>query len=232
MGNKKYILKVREEKYPELPQVEYISNQIADELGLEIADYHYILFNNEVPTFVTRNFLDDYSSGNLVHIWHYLKTEKVQDYNCKNLMDIIFEETKRPLDLKKFIQICLFDMLIGNHDRHGRNLAIIEMKGKKVLSPCYDNPSYIGIEEDIMLGAEICPRGKIYTSDSQQPDIVNYIQEFKKLGHEEVVNNFIKKIKLDCIKEHIYSFGISEKRKNAFFKLIQSNVEKAKNEIK
>lgn len=232
MGSERYILKVREDKYPELPHVEYISNKIAECIGLEVAEYHFIMFNNEVPTFVTKNFLDDYPNGNLVHIYHYLKEGKVDDFNCENLLKIIFNETKRPLDRKNFIEICLFDMIVGNHDRHGRNLALIEMKGRKVLSPCYDNPSYIGIEDALMLGAELCPKGKIYTSDSEEPNIINYIREFIKLGYEEIVNNFVTNIDFEKIKRKIYSSGMSDNRKNAFLKLVKSNVEKAKNEIK
>ena len=106
------------------------------------------------------------------------------------------------------------------------------MKGKKILSPCYDNTSYIGIEDKMVLGAQICPRGKIYTSKSQEPDIVGYIQEFNELGHEEIVNEFIKDINLSRVEDCIYSFEMSEKRRDAFFNLVKSNVEKAKNEIK
>ena len=36
LGNKHYILKVQQKEYPELPHVEYISNQIAATLGLRV----------------------------------------------------------------------------------------------------------------------------------------------------------------------------------------------------
>ncbi|MBC75722.1 MAG: hypothetical protein CME64_06880 [Halobacteriovoraceae bacterium] len=232
MGQKKYILKVQEEKYPELPHVEFLSNKLAEFMGVKVADYHFIMFNNEVPTFVTRNFLDDYPAGNLVHIWHYLKQESIDEFNCENLLNIIFNETQRPLDQRRFIEICLFDMIVGNHDRHGRNLAIIEMKGKKILAPCYDNPSYIGIEDDFILGANLCPKGKIFTSNSQEPDISDYIREFTSLGHGEVVTSFFDRIQVEKIEKLVLSSSMTEKRKAAILKLIKENMEKAKNEFK
>jgi serine/threonine protein kinase HipA of HipAB toxin-antitoxin module len=53
--------------------------------------------------------------------------------------------------------MCLFDALVGNHDRHGRNIALIETRKGHILSPFYDNPSYIGIEDHNLLLAEHNP---------------------------------------------------------------------------
>ncbi len=230
LGENRYILKVQEKDYPELPHIEYISNAIGELLGIEVPEYHYILYNNEIPTFVTRNFLDFHSGGNLIHIWRYLSKKKKDSFDCETLLRIILGETGRPLDQKKFIEICLFDMIIGNHDRHGRNLGILQTKKRKVLSPCYDNPSYIGIEIDMMLGADIAPKGKIFTKESSEPNIVDYINEFKRLGFDDVVTNFLKKIDKDKIKTVLSIVPISSKRCKAFWKLVEANIRLAKNE--
>lgn len=230
LGSAKYILKVKEDRYPELPQIEYASNVIARGLEIDVPEFHYIFFNNNIPTFVSRNFLDFHQESNLVHIWHYFNEEIKEEFNCENLLEIIFNETRRPIDQKKFIEICLFDMIIGNHDRHGRNLAIIETKNKKILSPCYDNPSYIGIEDDMILGAQIAPKGKIFTKESREPDIRDYIKEFKRLGYEDIADKFIQKIDDFHIQDIISSVEISANRKKAFWKLIETNIRLARNE--
>jgi len=93
-------------------------------------------------------------------------------------------QTKQYNEVINFIKICIFDALIGNHDRHGRNLAFIETAHKVSLSPMYDNPSYLGIEESSLLGEMHEPYGKIIANNNT-PTMRDYILEFKKLGFTE-----------------------------------------------
>jgi hypothetical protein len=52
-----------------------------------------------------------------------------------------------PLFIDKFIDILVFDTLIGNTDRHSQNWGmIINQKGEKKLAPAYDNSSSLGRE--------------------------------------------------------------------------------------
>ena len=60
LGSTEYILKVEEPRYPELPLVEYLCNQIASLLKIETPPYHLIDFNGRLA-FVTRNFMQDYT---------------------------------------------------------------------------------------------------------------------------------------------------------------------------
>lgn len=229
--NKKFILKIREKDYPELPQIEYLSNKIAQALGIEVAPYLYIKFNNKIPAFCTQNVLDYHDKGNLVHIWHYLikknQQNELEELTLKNIIKIILTETSRPIDIKKFIEISLFDMIIGNGDRHGRNLALIEKQGKKILSPAYDNPSNIGIIEDGMLGVDLRVKGRIYTDNNREPTLKDYIEEFEELGYKKICDDFMKKAINLNYKEIIEdrNINVSNKRKKAFFKLIQTNLE-------
>src|SRR6185437_10532152 len=137
LGEHSYILKVRMDEYPELPMAEYLCNQIARDAGLEIPEFYLINFGG-IPTFVSRNFVSKKRAENLVHIYRYLPKEE-DSYNCEKIIDIIEKETKRPSDVRRFIEVCLFDALIGNHDRHGRNLGILETSAEKRLAPFYDN---------------------------------------------------------------------------------------------
>jgi hypothetical protein len=224
--NKKYILKVQEKSCPDLPVVEYICNLIARSLGIEVPDFYFVMLNNKLPTFVTRNILDFYDRSNLVHIWHYLKVVgqvELRELSLKNLIQIIEEETKRPIDVKNFIEICLFDMFIGNHDRHGRNLALIERQGSKILCPFYDNPSYVGILDSAMLGMQVNACGKIYTEKTQEPLINDYIEEFIEMGYQEIVDSFLKKLKKYDIEKAFSEIRIPLKRKKALIQMIEKN---------
>jgi hypothetical protein len=233
--SRKFILKVREKDYPELPQVEFISNKIAEALGIEVAPYYYILLNNTIPAFCTRNVLDFHEKGNLVHIWHYLKKEDgtLNELTLKNVIQILNQETKRPIDIKKFIELSLLDMVIGNGDRHGRNLALIEKQGKKILAPAYDNPSNMGILEDGMLGVDLRVKGKIFTENSEEPTLLDYISEFTDLGYGSICDDFLKKAKnLDYQKIiNQNSAKMSAKRKKAFLSLIKKNLKEIEDDL-
>ena len=167
LGGVSYILKVKDQNYPELPATEYLCNQIAQCLGLNIPNFYFMKFEDHHETFVTRNFMQDHSQSNLVHIYHYL--QKDEEFNFENLLRIIEKTTGRLADIERFLELCLFDSLTGNNDRHGRNLAFIQTKKGLQLSPFYDNPSYLGTEEEGLLGAQIEPAGAIATSETREP---------------------------------------------------------------
>ena len=151
-----YILKVEQPEYPELPATEYLCNEIASALKMKVPEYYLIQFENTLATFVVKNFMQAFPGGDLVHIYRYLKNPK--DFNCQILIRIIQEKTGKREDIIHFIQMCLFDSLIGNHDRHGRNLGLIQTNRGLSLAPIYDNPSYLAIEEDFLLDANHEPR--------------------------------------------------------------------------
>jgi hypothetical protein len=191
LAGESYILKVRDENAPELPEVEYLCNQIGSILGLPIAD-HYIIELFGDRAFVTKNFIKKgMGASNLVHIYHYFEEEQ---FTCESLIKIIQSETKRPYDVEVFIHTCIYDALIGNHDRHGRNLGLIVTHQKTTLSPIYDNTSVLGLETGDFLKADFNPKGKIYTSASTEPSIRDYVIEFKRLGFVEEVLTFLQRI--------------------------------------
>jgi plasmid stabilization system protein ParE len=220
LGKETYILKVEEQNYPELPGTEYLSNQIASHLKIHVADFRFIKFQEALKTFASRNFITDYAPATLNHIYHYL--EKDADLNCENLVKIIETQTRKLVEMERFVELCLFDALIGNHDRHGRNLALIETKANKIfLSPFYDNPSYLGIEDEGLLAAHLEPRGKIATSKTNEPTMADYVDEFKRLGFESAVLRFLKKISMPEMHTLIDNAFISTKRKQGISALIE-----------
>lgn len=218
-----YILKVQEPRFPELPLVEYLCNQIALLLKVDIPPYSLIDFNGRI-TFVTRNFMQDYT-GTLHHIYKFLPAEE-EIYCCEKIIEVILAQTGKLADVAKFIEICLFDTLVGNNDRHGRNLGIVETASKKKLAPMYDNPSCIGIEDDFFLVADINPSGAIWTKASKEPKPSDYIKEFQRLGYEILVNKFCSKVMSESsnIVKTINNAVLSDKRKIALTKLLQKRI--------
>ncbi len=159
-----------------------------------------------------------FNQSNLIHIYHYFKEE--MRYNCENLIKIISEKVGRVTAIEDFIYLTLADSLIGNHDRHGRNLALIQSYSGHVLSPFYDNVSYLGTELEILLAADHQPKGKIETSLSTEPSMEDYINELNRLGFGYVVERFCKKVSLDKIRELVKASNLSTKRQDALMRII------------
>lgn len=173
--------------------------------------------------------MQDYT-GTLHHIYKFLPPGE-ENHSCEQLIKIIFEQTGRLADVAKFIEICLFDALIGNNDRHGRNLGIIDIISTKKLAPMYDNPSCIGTEEDHFLVSDIDPSGSIWTARSKSPKLQDYIDEFTRLGYKDIVDQFCIRAlsRSSKIITTVENSELSEKRKEALIKLIKKRMEAFKN---
>src|SRR3989338_8191369 len=116
LEDRNYILKVQQPEYPELPAIEFLSNQLAKTLGIGVAQFHLICFKNKTPTFVTRNILDEHKPATLDHIYKFLP--ETSRFDCETIIKSLLNDTGRLAEVHRFVEICLFDSLIGNHDRH------------------------------------------------------------------------------------------------------------------
>ncbi len=243
LNSDRYILKVQEQKYPDLPVIEYVCNRIASILKLNIPKHYLIRYtveeennlkknpNQGLVTFVTRDFTQDYI-GTLDHIYKFLpKGSKY--HNCEDIIKVIYEQTKKITDVENFVEVCLFDAFIGNGDRHGRNLGIITTSKDKKFAPMYDNPSLFGTIDDEMLSAHFSPSGAVWTSVSKEPKLLDYIKEFKKLKFEKICMKFTKKVikQFPLIIEEIGTSEISERRKKAFIVFLKERLTDFKKSI-
>lgn len=165
----------------------------------------------------------------ICYIINYIKT--AHDYNCETLSTIIRDKTAQHTDVIRFIELTLFDSVIGNHDRHGRNLAFIETSKGFELSPFYDNPTYLGIEEEQLLRADHEPRGKIFTQQTSEPTTKDYVKEWIRLGYKDEVAHFYSKIDKNEITALIQNSFISMERKQAIKKLLLKRVEEFENAL-
>lgn len=229
LGTTDYILKIQEKEYPDLPASEYLCNQIAKVLNIKVPEFFLIEFL-EKKTFVTRNFMQDHV-GALHHIYKFLPPGE-ENHNFQKISEIILQQTQRLADVATFAEICLFDALIGNNDRHGRNIGIIETTKGKMLAPMYDNPSYLAIVEAGLLGANFNVSCSVWTEASKEPKIKDYIVELNNQGHSRVVENFKSKVlsKNSEITSLISNSFIEQGRKKAFLKFIEKRIEELEGE--
>lgn len=229
IGNHSYILKVMQAEIPELPLTEYLCNQMARVLGLEVPNHYMILFQNKLESFVSLNFMDNRLGSDLVHIYRYLDQPK--DYDCEHLLKIIEQEIGRYEAVVRFVELCLFDSLIGNHDRHGRNLGLIREATGTILAPFYDNPCYLALEIPELLGAFHEPRGAIATKETKEPVMKDYVKELFRLGFKDEVINFARRVDLKVIENLFDTSCLSNARKDAILRLIQRRYKEMVNAI-
>ena len=152
-------------------------------------------------------------------------------HSCEGIISVITEKTQLPHDVRMFIKTILFDSLIGNHDRHGRNLAFIVTAKNTSLSPIYDNVSYLSLESGNMLKADFNPTGKIRTSITLEPSMRDYVKELKKLGFGDDIQEFYKSIKLPQLYQVIDESFCSTLMKEAIKTLIKKRFEELENEL-
>lgn len=223
LGEKNYILKVQQQELPELPAMEYLCNQIARALGLWVPDHFFIKFENELDTFVCNNFMQKHPGCDLVHIYRFL--EKPEQYCCEGLLHILEKKVQKFEDIQRLVEICLFDSLIGNHDRHGRNLGLIQSGSELRLAPFYDNPSYIALELPLLLGALHEPGGAIATKETREPTMKDYVKEWLRLDLGDPIKKFKNQIDLSEIHALIRNSFVSPRRQQAFINLIKRRYE-------
>lgn len=223
LGGAKYILKLSKPEYPELAPVEYVCNKIAYHCGLKIpTPFTLIDYGEGELAFVSKNFMDRQSEhATMNHLYHYNPLQDQNHYTVEDIARTIYRETNSSSDTDMFFRMLLFDALIGNHDRHGRNLAlVVTAKGKK-LTPIYDNPSSLGLESGPILQATFSPRGKIWTKHSHEPEMNEYLEEMSRIGVINFAQNFFDEVSIDKIIEYIdESISLSLEMKNALKKLI------------
>ncbi len=206
-----------EKEAPELPEVEYLCNQIGSFVGLPIPDHYYIDFHSQ-KVFVTKVFIK--KAGGIANLEHIYKYRKDTRHDCETLARVIQETTKLPYDVEVFFYSILFDALIGNHDRHGRNLAFIVTPTKTVLAPIYDNVSYLSLVTGPLLNAHFNPTGRIATAQTNEPSMSHYVYELKRLGQINLLTRFANRAKMQKIDELVDQSYCSELMKTALKKLM------------
>ncbi|MFH1653464.1 MAG: HipA domain-containing protein [Pseudomonadota bacterium] len=228
LGVSKYILKLSKPEYPELAPVEYVCNKIAYHCGLSVPiPFTLIDYGEGELAFVSKNFMEkQHVHATLNHLYHYKPLQDPQRYTVEDIAETIYRETGSGADMDMYFRMLLFDALIGNHDRHGRNLALIVTAKSQRLTPIYDNPSSLGLEFGSTLKATFSPRGKIWTKDSHEPEMTEYLKEMDRIVVINKAQQFYNDISIDKIVEYIdESFSLSMQMREALKKLILKRYE-------
>jgi len=173
-----YMIKPSPEHYfQNHAEIENVCSKIARILGFDVPNSGVAKINGE-KSFVQENFISKSKEPcTLVHIYRYLHDAKA--YDVQSIIKATEKATKDKNSAKHILRMIIFDCLIGNTDRHGRNIALILTKKGAKLSPMYDNMCFILPGR---FGLKNTFAGKIGTKNKENPTTKDYMKELSRLG--------------------------------------------------
>lgn len=124
---KVYFFKESIERYPSEFWSEIISSKIGKHLGFDVLDYNTGIVGVTLGC-ICESMIDQ-TSEELEHGINLLK-EKIPNFKLTDRPKIGFDQVELSLEnyngfINKFIEMLVFDAIIGNQDRHSENWAII-----------------------------------------------------------------------------------------------------------
>ncbi|MDR0321953.1 MAG: type II toxin-antitoxin system HipA family toxin [Treponema sp.] len=155
-----HIIKITNKRFPHLLENELFCMKLAKEIlgtvGVELREA------NSRPYLEIERYDRQIKEGNIFRIHQedfcqvlgvparrkYQQDGGPKIRDCYNA--IIEFSSQAPADANKFVELLVFNYLIGNTDAHAKNFSILHRKGEIVLSPAYD-----------LLSAEIYPEKDI-----------------------------------------------------------------------
>lgn len=136
-----YILKPSTEQYPYLPEMEYLTMQLAEKAGIQAVP-HALLEEGNMHAYITRRIDREdgrkYAMEDFCQLDQRLTQDKYHG-SYERCAKIIQRYSSRiGIDLSEFFVRIVFCFLTGNSDMHLKNFSLIDNGKGYVLSPAYD----------------------------------------------------------------------------------------------
>ncbi len=150
-----YILKPPTTSYPQLPEVEDVTMQLANIAKIKTAPHSLIRLSSGNLAYITKR-VDRVKKSKLAMEDMCQLTERLTEDKYHGSYEQIAKTIQKysatsGLDLVNFFEIVLFSFLTGNADMHLKNFSLLEQPGLgMVLSPSYDlvNTSLVNPADD------------------------------------------------------------------------------------
>jgi serine/threonine-protein kinase HipA len=136
-----YILKPPSSKYPEMPENEHVTMQIAEAFGIRVVPSSLIRLASGELSYITKR-IDRTSTGGKIHMIDMFQiTEAFDKYisSMEKMGKALHSYSNNTLlDKLFFFELSVFSFLTGNNDMHLKNFSMIESTLGWVLAPAYD----------------------------------------------------------------------------------------------
>lgn len=136
-----YIFKPPSDRFPEMPQNEHLTMQIAASFGIPVVPSSLIRLASGELCYITKR-IDRTEDGAKIHMLDMFQiTEAFDKY--RSSMERVGKalsnySSNTLLDKTYFFDLALFSFLTGNNDMHLKNFSMIESPSGWVLAPAYD----------------------------------------------------------------------------------------------
>lgn len=213
-----YYLKPQSETYPEVPQNEHLSMQIAEVFRINVVASSLIKMQSGELSFISQR-IDRTSKGKKIHMLNMFQILEAYDKHKSSAEKVgkaLGEYSENPLlDKLFFFEICVFYFLIGNNDMHLKNISMIKSNSGWILSPAFDL-----LNNAILLSNEIDELG--LSLDGMKRGLVT--ENFARFGNDlglttkqimGVFKRFLinKRKAYSCIEQSFLSKGMKRKYK-------------------
>lgn len=136
-----YIFKPPSEHYPEMPQNEHVTMQIAEVFGIHTVKSSLIRLQSGELSYITKR-IDRTENGEKIHMLDMFQVLEAFD-KYKSSMERVGKaigeySNDTLLDKLYFLELSIFSFLTGNNDMHLKNFSMINGNSKWVLAPAYD----------------------------------------------------------------------------------------------
>lgn len=128
-----FYLKLSKANFPSELWSEIIASKLGQALGFDVLDYNIGYdANNEVVGCLSKSMIDKDKAQTLYHgvdiLKDYIENFEVTNkpiYSFQDLQKLCTKHTDFELFLENFVEIIVFDAIVGNTDRHTENWAFI-----------------------------------------------------------------------------------------------------------
>ncbi len=143
-----HILKPAIKDYKETIENEYICMKVAEKLGIKIPNIQIGQANNTKYFLVERYdreikgkqikriHQEDFCQASNIPSAYKYQTEGGGDF--KQCIEILKKTTRPAVSIKQFVELMIFNYLIGNNDAHGKNFSILYKNNDTIFAPAYD----------------------------------------------------------------------------------------------
>lgn len=222
-----FILKPPNKNFPELPEIEALTMNLAEKCGITTAKYGLIKFKSGEIAYISKRFdrtlkrkkLIKYHQEDLCQLTGLL-TENKYNSSMEQVAKVIKKYTTFVgLNLIDFYQIAVFSFLTGNADMHLKNFTLqYQDNGEIKLSPAYDLISTALVMPDDKEESALTINGKkaklILSDFNSLADYCDITQKAQLNIHKE----FEKK--MPEIKKTIVNSFLSEGNKAKYLQII------------
>jgi len=138
-----YILKPPFSRFPEMPEVEDLTMQLAELVGIKTAEHSLIRLKSGELAYISKRF--DRLKSSKLHLEDMAQiTEMLTERKYSGSMEkvgkaILKHSSYSGNDVIRFYELTLFCFITGNADMHLKNFSLLKSLDKEItLSPAYD----------------------------------------------------------------------------------------------